>query len=100
MAADEETPFDRYRQRIDRPLVRLFREYGLDRKRWLVVGLLANLVAQAASLLPPVVLGSAIDAVFGESDAAYRSRWCRRRGSPRPRSSSSGSPRYSSPAPS
>jgi len=25
MAADEETPFDRYRQRIDRPLVRLFR---------------------------------------------------------------------------
>jgi ATP-binding cassette subfamily B protein len=72
MAADEETPFDRYRQRIDRPLVRLFREYGLDRKRWLVVGLLANLVAQAASLLPPVVLGSAIDAVFGESDAAYQ----------------------------
>ncbi|MCU4799874.1 ABC transporter ATP-binding protein/permease [Halobacteria archaeon HArc-gm2] len=72
MAADEETPFDRYRQRIDRPLVRLFREYGLERKRWLIVGLLANLVAQAASLLPPVVLGAAIDAVFGESDTAYQ----------------------------
>ncbi|SFR98604.1 ATP-binding cassette, subfamily B [Halomicrobium zhouii] len=72
MAADEETPFDRYRQRIDRPLVRLFREYGLERKRWLIVGLFANLVAQAASLLPPVVLGAAIDAVFGESDTAYQ----------------------------
>ena len=69
--ADDETPFDRYRQRIDRPLVRLFREYGLERKRWLIVGLLANLVAQAASLVPPVVLGAAIDAVFGASDRPY-----------------------------
>ncbi len=70
--ADEETPFDRYRQRIDRPLVRLFREYGMERKRWLVVGMVANLVAQTASLLPPVVLGAAIDSVFRGGDQAYQ----------------------------
>lgn len=65
MADDVETPFDRYRQGVEGPLHRLFREYSLDRKRWLVVGLLANLVAQVVSLLPPVEIGAAIDAVFG-----------------------------------
>ncbi|PSP95063.1 multidrug ABC transporter ATP-binding protein [Halobacteriales archaeon QS_4_62_28] len=71
MATDETTPFDRYRQRIDRPLWRLFGEYGTDRTRWLVVGLISNLLAQAASLFPPVVLGTAIDALFaGESEYA------------------------------
>jgi ATP-binding cassette subfamily B protein len=64
MATEDETPFDRYRQRIDRPLWRLFDEYGTERSRWLVIGLLANLLAQAASLFPPVVLGAAIDALF------------------------------------
>ncbi len=70
MSTDEETPFDRYRQQVDRPLLRLFREYGLERKPWLVVGLVANLLAQMASLLPPVVLGSAVDALF-LGDAQY-----------------------------
>jgi len=69
MSTDEQTPFDRYRQRIERPLWRLFDEYGTSRTRWLVIGLFANLFAQAASLLPPVVLGTAIDALFaGTSD--------------------------------
>ncbi|WP_226022128.1 ABC transporter ATP-binding protein [Halomicrobium salinisoli] len=70
MSTDEETPFDRYRQQVDRPLLRLFREYGLERKPWLAVGLVANLLAQMASLLPPVVLGSAVDALF-RGDAQY-----------------------------
>jgi len=64
-AADEESVFDRYRADIDRPMRRLFGTYGSDRRGWFVVGVLANLVAQFASLVPPVVLGAAIDGVFG-----------------------------------
>ena len=71
MSTDEQTPFDRYRTRIDRPLMRLFADYGTSRTRWLVLGLVANLLAQMASLLPPVVLGTAIDALFREETSEY-----------------------------
>ncbi|SFR69879.1 ABC transporter ATP-binding protein [Halogeometricum limi] len=71
MSHADESAFDRYRRDVTRPLARLFREYGTSRARWLTVGLLANLVAQAASLLPPVVLGTAIDSLFGSGTTAY-----------------------------
>jgi ATP-binding cassette subfamily B protein len=71
MSTEEETPFDRYREQIDRPLMRLFDDYGTSRTRWLVIGLIANLFAQAASLLPPVVLGTAIDALFRDETSEY-----------------------------
>ncbi len=64
MAADDRNAFEVYRDRVDRPLVRLFREYGAAEAHWLVVGMVANVVARVAGLLPPVVLGVAIDAVF------------------------------------
>ena len=68
---DEETPFDVYRDRVDRPLTRLFREYGTDRLGWFSAGMAANFVARMASLVPPLLLGVAIDAVFlEESDFA------------------------------
>lgn len=71
MSSTEESAFDRYRAQVDRPLVRLFSTYGQPRRRWLTIGLLANLLAQAASLLPPVVLGTAIDALFSPSGTPY-----------------------------
>ncbi|MFC7068260.1 ABC transporter ATP-binding protein [Halobaculum lipolyticum] len=64
MSAEEESAFDVYRDRVDRPLYRLFTEYGLDKWPWLVLGMSANVVARGASLLPPLVLGIAIDAAF------------------------------------
>ncbi|ELZ53299.1 ABC transporter [Halorubrum distributum JCM 10118] len=64
MAADERNAFEVYRDRVDRPLGRLFREYGASEAHWLVVGMAANVVARVAGLIPPVVLGVAIDAVF------------------------------------
>ena len=64
MSADEESAFDVYRDRVDRPLYRLFTEYGLDKWPWLLVGMTANVIARGASLLPPLVLGVAIDAAF------------------------------------
>ncbi|MFC6837067.1 ABC transporter ATP-binding protein [Halomarina ordinaria] len=70
MRADESV-FDRYRADVERPLLRLFRVYGLPRRAWLAVGVLANLVAQSASLLPPVVLGAAIDALFADDPGPY-----------------------------
>jgi ATP-binding cassette subfamily B protein len=63
--ADEESVFDRYRADVARPMRRLFGTYGRSRRGWFAVGVLANLVAQFASLVPPVVLGAAIDGVFG-----------------------------------
>jgi len=64
MAADERNAFEVYRDRVDRPLLRLFREYGAAEVHWLAIGMAANVVARVAGLVPPVVLGVAIDAVF------------------------------------
>ncbi|MBP1923923.1 ATP-binding cassette subfamily B protein [Halorubrum alkaliphilum] len=64
MAADERNAFEVYRDRVERPLVRLFREYGAAEAHWLVIGMAANVIARVAGLIPPVVLGVAIDAVF------------------------------------
>ena len=64
MADDDRNAFEVYRDRVDRPLWRLFREYGAAEAHWLVIGMAANVVARVAGLLPPVVLGVAIDAVF------------------------------------
>ena len=64
MAADERNAFEVYRDRVNRPLGRLFREYGASEVHWLAIGMAANVVARVAGLIPPVVLGVAIDAVF------------------------------------
>jgi ATP-binding cassette subfamily B protein len=65
MATEAESAFDRYRNRIERPIYRLFSEYGLAHSKWFVTGMTANVLARGASLLPPVVLGAALDAIFG-----------------------------------
>jgi ATP-binding cassette subfamily B protein len=67
-ASEDDSPFQAYRADVDSPLARLFREYGLPRWPWLLAGILSNFVSRAALLLPPVVLGTAIDAVFSGDD--------------------------------
>ena len=52
MAADERNAFEVYRDRVDRPLGRLFREYGASEVHWLVIGMAANVVARVAGLIP------------------------------------------------
>ncbi len=61
--------FDVYRERVERPLYRLFTEYSTGRIRWLILGMMGNIVARSASLLPPVVLGAALDSVFQDTSA-------------------------------
>ena len=61
----EESVFDRYRADVQRPMRRLFSTYGEPHYGWFVVGVLANLLAQFASLVPPVVLGAAVNTLDG-----------------------------------
>ncbi len=55
------------------PMVRLFADYGRE-DRWLfAVGLVASLFSRLVALVPPLVLGVAIDALFTPStETAYR----------------------------
>ncbi|GAB6878565.1 ABC transporter ATP-binding protein [Halorubrum gandharaense] len=71
MGAEEPNAFEVYRDRVERPLIRLFREYAADEAHWLVVGMVANVIARVASLVPAVVLGVAIDSVFREEEGAF-----------------------------
>jgi ATP-binding cassette subfamily B protein len=69
MSTQDESVFDAYRERVDRPLRRLFTVYGFPRKEWFALGMSANVVARIASLLPPLILGVAIDSVLdGNAD--------------------------------
>jgi ATP-binding cassette subfamily B protein len=65
---DATAAFDRYRDGVEQPIVRLFRTYGGEKVHWCVVGVLANLLGWGASLLPALVLGAAIDGLL-TSDA-------------------------------
>ncbi len=55
-----------YRENVDHPMWRLFVEYGHGSRRWFVVGVLTSVAARGLQLVPPIVLGAAIDGVFGE----------------------------------
>jgi ATP-binding cassette subfamily B protein len=62
-------PFDDYRSAGD-PMVRLFGTYGWADIGLFVVGVVASVLARGVALVPPLVLGVAIDAVFN-SDAPF-----------------------------
>jgi ATP-binding cassette subfamily B protein len=70
MSAEEGSVFDVYRERVERPLYRLFTVYGPGRLKWMAVGMIANVIARGSSLLPPLVLGVAIDSVLND-DSPY-----------------------------
>ena len=55
----------RHREDVKRPLWQLFQRYGYGSRRWFLLGILASIGARFASLVPPVLLGVAIDAIFG-----------------------------------
>ncbi|GKZ13619.1 ABC transporter ATP-binding protein [Haladaptatus sp. T7] len=63
MSADEVDP-DELGESVERPMVRLFTEYGGDHLHWFAIGLATSMAARFLSLVPPLVLGVALDAVF------------------------------------
>ena len=64
MTDQSDDTFDSQRDRVDAPIRRLFATYG--RNHWvpLAVGVVASLAAHLLSLVPPYVLGIAVDTVF------------------------------------
>ena len=64
LSTDEDDPFEAQRERADNPMRRLFSEYGGDNVFQFVVGFLASVAARVLDLIPPVILGVAVDAVF------------------------------------
>ena len=67
--AEEDDPFEDLREKSQNPMRRLFTTYGSQNKLQFVVGVIASIVARVLDLIPPLVLGFAIDAVF--RDASY-----------------------------
>ena len=66
-AASDEDAFEDARERVDRPMWRLFTDYGKGQRLAFVVGLLSSIVARMLDLLPPLLLALAIDAVIEDS---------------------------------
>jgi len=68
-------PFEEQRDKIENPMKRLFLAYGRDYLPQVSVGIFASVFARLLDLLPPLMLGIAIDAVFYEGRcSASRSR--------------------------
>ena len=67
---EEDDPFEEQRDKIENPMKRLFVEYGRDYVPQVTVGVFASVFARLLDLLPPLMLGIAIDAVFYE-DALF-----------------------------
>ena len=62
----DKATIERYRENVHRPLGQLFMRYGHGNRRWFVVGLFASIGSRFLALVPPVILGVAIDAIFRE----------------------------------
>jgi len=71
MATSDEDEFDDLEEGVDRPMLRIFSEYGGGYKGEFLLGGVASVLARAFELVPALVLGTAVDAVLYESNA-YR----------------------------
>jgi ATP-binding cassette subfamily B protein len=72
--AEEDDPFEEQRERAENPMRRLFFEYGSENKLAFVVGVCSSIIARALDLIPPILLGVAVDAIFelqGQADREY-----------------------------
>ena len=61
---EDDDPFEEQREQADDAMKRLFLEYGSDNALAFVVGLFSSIVARMLDLLPPVLLGLAIDSII------------------------------------
>jgi ATP-binding cassette subfamily B protein len=61
--ADEDDPFEEQRADVGNPMGRLFVTYGSENLLQFAVGLLGSVAARLLDLLPPFLLGYAIDAI-------------------------------------
>jgi len=66
IAWDEEDPLEEQRDNAEDPMRRLFSVYGRPNLGSVIVGIVASIAARLLDLVPPIMLGVAIDAVFGQ----------------------------------
>ncbi|QLD89251.1 ABC transporter ATP-binding protein [Natronomonas salina] len=66
----DDDPFEEQRANAENPMQRLFAEYGAQNRLAFVVGVVASIAARLLDLLPPVLLGLALDAIF-RNDRAF-----------------------------
>jgi ATP-binding cassette subfamily B protein len=71
---EEDDPFEEQREKVENPMKRLFREYGVRYKFQVLVGIFASIFARLLDLVPPVLLGFAIDAIF-RRDKEFTDIW-------------------------
>jgi ATP-binding cassette subfamily B protein len=60
----EEDAFEEQRDRVENPMRRLFAEYGRPNAPQAAVGILSSIASRLLDLLPPLLLGIAIDTIF------------------------------------
>ena len=65
----DEDPFEAQRANAEDPMWRLFGEYGRPNWPQFAVGVLASITARLLDLVPPIMLGVAIDAIFRDETA-------------------------------
>jgi ATP-binding cassette subfamily B protein len=61
---DDADAFEHLREGVDRPMWRIFSQYGRGYKGEFAIGAVASVVARFLELVPALVLGVAIDALF------------------------------------
>ncbi|WP_121821793.1 ABC transporter ATP-binding protein [Halostella salina] len=72
--AEDDDPFEEQRESAENPMRRLFGEYGRENSVQFLVGLVASVFARLLDLLPPVLLGFALDAIFRD-DKPFTALW-------------------------
>ncbi len=68
-SAEEDDPFEAQRENATSPMRRLFAEYGRRNPIAFVSGVAASIVARVLDLLPPLLLGIAVDSIFNDEKA-------------------------------
>ncbi|MDZ7849572.1 MAG: ABC transporter ATP-binding protein [Halodesulfurarchaeum sp.] len=66
-SADEDDPFEDVREQASNPMERLFVGYGGSYFPYFLVGVITSVFARLLDLLPPILLGIAIDSVFRDT---------------------------------
>lgn len=70
--SDSTMLFEEHKDAVERPILRLFLEYGRDRKGLVLVAVLASVISPIVSLVPTYTLSIAIDAVLlGDGQFAF-----------------------------
>ncbi|NHN48284.1 ABC transporter ATP-binding protein [Halostella sp. JP-L12] len=71
---EDDDPFEEQRESAENPMGRLFGEYGRENALQFVVGLVASIFARLLDLVPPVLLGFALDSIFRD-EKSFTALW-------------------------